>query len=342
VRETLHDVLPLGEVARRLQQMARAARPAEIPFKRMTPTIQIHGLEKIYRGSRREPAIHALKPIDLEIAPGEVFGLLGPNGAGKTTLIKMLLGIVHPTSGRATILDRPIGSPASKERVGYLPENHRYPSYLSGGGVLRYFGKLSGIHDSSLKQRMSSLLELVQMDRWRTTRMKKYSKGMMQRIGLAQALLNDPRVVFLDEPTDGVDPVGRKEIRDIIAHLRDEGRTVFLNSHLLSEVEMVCDRVAILNRGELVRIGTVRELTDAHSSYRIEVAEGQQERLRSILRASQIDTNGESLIRPASLEQLNALLDRVRSEGLLISAITPARQTLEELFFETITGGDVK
>ncbi|HVK37616.1 MAG TPA: ABC transporter ATP-binding protein [Candidatus Kapabacteria bacterium] len=305
----------------------------------MTPTIQIHGLEKIYRGSRREPSVHALKPIELEIAPGEVFGLLGPNGAGKTTLIKMLLGIVHPTSGSASILERPIGTPSSKERVGYLPENHRYPAYLSGGGVLRYFGKLSGIDNTELKQRMSSLLELVQMTRWRTTRMKKYSKGMMQRIGLAQALLNDPRVIFLDEPTDGVDPVGRKEIRDIIAHLRDEGRTVFLNSHLLSEVEMVCDRVAILNRGELVRIGTVRELTEAQSSYRIEVAEGQEDRLRALLGTLSIETNGESLVRPASLEELNGLVDRVRAEGLLIRAVTPARQTLEELFFDTITGG---
>jgi len=177
------------------------------------------------------------------------------------------------------------------------------------------------------------------MTRWRTTRMKKYSKGMMQRIGLAQALLNDPRVIFLDEPTDGVDPVGRKEIRDIIAHLRDEGRTVFLNSHLLSEVEMVCDRVAILNRGELVRIGTVRELTEAQSSYRIEVAEGQEDRLRALLGTLSIETNGESLVRPASLEELNGLVDRVRAEGLLIRAVTPARQTLEELFFDTITGG---
>jgi ABC-2 type transport system ATP-binding protein len=308
----------------------------------MTPTIQIHGLEKIYRGSRREPAVHALKPIDLEIAPGEVFGLLGPNGAGKTTLIKMLLGIVHPTNGKATILERPIGSPASKERIGYLPENHRYPQYLSGGGVLRYFGKLSGIGNTELKDRMSSLLKLVQMEKWRTTRMKKYSKGMMQRVGLAQALLNDPRVIFLDEPTDGVDPVGRKEIRDIIAHLRDEGRTVFLNSHLLSEVEMVCDRVAILNRGELVRIGTVRELTEAQSSYRIEVAEGSEDRLRALLATIAIETNGESLVRPESLGQLNALVDRIRSEGILIKAVTPARQTLEELFFDTITGGGGK
>jgi ABC-2 type transport system ATP-binding protein len=305
----------------------------------MTPTIQIHGLEKISRGGRGEPSIHALKPIELEIAPGEVFGLLGPNGAGKTTLIKMLLGIVHPTSGRATILERPIGSPESKERVGYLPENHRYPAYLSGGGVLRYFGKLSGIDNAELKQRMSSLLELVQMSRWRTTRMKKYSKGMMQRIGLAQALINDPRVVFLDEPTDGVDPVGRKEIRDIITRLRDEGRTVFFNSHLLSEVEMVCDRVAILNRGELVRIGTVRELTDAHSSYRIEVAEEHRERLRSVLASIGLPSDGESLVRASTLADLNALVDRLRTDGILISSIAPARQTLEELFFDTIKGG---
>src|SRR5688500_4449858 len=160
-------------------------------------TIEIHGLEKVYRGSRREPAVHALKPIDLTVDAGEVFGLLGPNGAGKTTLIKMLLGIVHPTSGSATILHRSIGSAIGKEEVGYLPENHRYPPYLSGSGVLRYFGALSGIRNPELRERISSLLELVQMTRWSTTRMKKYSKGMMQRIGLAQALINNPRVVFL-------------------------------------------------------------------------------------------------------------------------------------------------
>lgn len=302
-------------------------------------TIDIHGLEKIYRGGGKEPAVHALKPIDLQVAAGEVFGLLGPNGAGKTTLVKILLGIVHPTSGRATILDRTIGTPHSKEQVGYLPESHRYPQYLSGAGVLRYFGRLSGIRDPELKQRINSLLHIVQMEKWRTTRIKKYSKGMMQRIGLAQSLINDPRVVFLDEPTDGVDPVGRKEIRDIIARLRDEGRTVFLNSHLLSEVEMVCDRVAILNHGELVRIGTVKELTEAPSSYRIEVADEQRAQLVAVLASAGVEMRDDQTIRPASIEHLNALLDHIRSAGLLIRSITPSRQTLEEMFFDTIAGG---
>ena len=302
----------------------------------MTPTIRISGLEKIYRGSRREPAVHALKPIELDVAPGEVFGLLGPNGAGKTTLIKMLLGIVYPTSGSATILGLPIGSTESKENVGYLPESHRYPSYLTGSGVLRYFGRLSGIGNPELKQRVSSLLELVQMDRWRTTRIKKYSKGMMQRTGLAQALINEPGVIFLDEPTDGVDPVGRKEIRDIIAALRDEGRTIFLNSHLLSEVEMVCDRVAILNRGELVRMGTVRDLTSSHASYRIEVDDADSGRLMAIATRCNVRVSDDGRVFPESLADLNALLDRIRSEGILLRAVTPARQTLEELFFDTI------
>ncbi|MBC8145296.1 MAG: ABC transporter ATP-binding protein [bacterium] len=299
-------------------------------------TIDIDGVEKIYAGTRREPAVHALKPIALQIAPGEVFGLLGPNGAGKTTLVKILLGIVHPTSGRATILDRAIGTTSSKERVGYLPESHRYPQYLSGEKVLRYFGKLSGINNSDLKLRINSLLDLVQMDKWRTTRVKKYSKGMMQRLGLAQALINDPLVVFLDEPTDGVDPVGRKEIREIIARLRDEGRTVFLNSHLLSEVEMVCDRVAILNHGELVRMGTVRELTEEHSNYHIEVGKGQEAMLLAVLTRAGVEIRDGSILRPASLEDLNALLDAIRSAGILIAAVTPTRQTLEELFFDTI------
>lgn len=173
-----------------------------------TPSIRIEGLEKIYRSGRRaEPDVHALKPLWLDVPPGEVFGLLGPNGAGKTTLIKLLLGIVFPSSGDGMINDRPIGTTASKEIAGYLPENHRYPAYLTGRGVLNYFGRLSGMSPSLIGQRSEALLKMVNMSEWGDTKVRKYSKGMMQRLGLAQALLNDPKVIFLDEPTDGVDPV---------------------------------------------------------------------------------------------------------------------------------------
>ena len=223
----------------------------------MSIAIQINGLEKVYKSSsKKEQDVYALKPLNLNINSGEVFGLLGPNGAGKTTLIKMLLGIVYPTNGSAKIEGENIGSTKSKNLIGYLPENHKYPNYLTGEGVLKYFGLLSGVDSKTLTSRTSELLSLVNMSKWGTTRIKKYSKGMMQRLGIAQSLINDPKVVFLDEPTDGVDPVGRKEIREIIFNIRERGKTIFLNSHLLSEVEAISDRVAILKLGELVRLGT--------------------------------------------------------------------------------------
>lgn len=303
------------------------------------PAIRIDGLEKRFPGTgKKDPPVHALKPLQLDVAPGEVFGLLGPNGAGKTTLVKLLLGIVWATSGRASIHDEPIGTTNSKRLVGYLPESHRYPLYLSGEGVLRYFGRLSGLDNATIERRSAELIDMVQMKGWEHTKVKKYSKGMMQRIGIAQALLNDPQVVFLDEPTDGVDPVGRKEIRDIIMKLSEQGKTIFLNSHLLSEVEMICTRVAIMNKGEMVRIGTVNELTATRKLYRIEAwAEQQAMFARAVARfaPTQLD-NASATIESTDLADLNAKIDAIRSEGILIESITVVRQSLEELFINII------
>jgi ABC-2 type transport system ATP-binding protein len=306
------------------------------------PAIHIDGLEKMYAaGGRKDPPVHALKPLTLDVEPGEVFGLLGPNGAGKTTLVKLLLGIVWPTSGSADIHGVPIGTTRCKSIVGYLPESHRYPLYLTGGGVLRYFGRLSGLDGATITRRSAELVDIVQMKGWEDTKVKKYSKGMMQRIGLAQALLNDPQVIFLDEPTDGVDPVGRKEIRDVITRLRDQGKTIFLNSHLLSEVEMICSRVAILNKGEMVRIGTVKDLTETGRRYRIEVwAEQEAMFARAIARFAPSDVEkGAATIDVADLHDLNAKIDAIRSEGIMIESIAPVRQSLEELFM-TIIGNE--
>jgi ABC-2 type transport system ATP-binding protein len=304
-----------------------------------TSSIKIEGLQKIYRSGRRnEPDVHALKPLQLSIAPGEVFGLLGPNGAGKTTLVKLLLGIVYPTSGSATIEGKSIGSTASKKLVGYLPENHRYPPYLTGDGVLSYFGRLSGLDASVLRKRAAELLEMVNMTKARTMKVRKYSKGMMQRLGLAQALLNDPQVVFLDEPTDGVDPLGRMEIREIIMELKGRGKTIFLNSHLLSEVELISDRVAILSKGELVKIGTVQELTANEKFYAIEVAPEQGEALPDALgrfEAREINDN-VGTIEVANVAELNAVIDQLRSQGIMIASITRPRRTLEQLFIDIV------
>jgi ABC-type Na+ transport system ATPase subunit NatA len=204
-----------------------------------TAAIAIHDLEKIYRhGLFGRKKIPALKGVSLEVPPGEVFGLLGPNGAGKTTLIKVLLGIVRKSSGSATLRPAEI----ARRQVGYLPEHHRIPHHLTGDTALEYYGSLSGMSQSEIRRRRPDLLKRVGLATWGKTPVKKYSKGMLQRLGLAQAMIHDPQLLILDEPTDGVDPVGRAEIRDVLSELRRQGKTVFLNSHLLQEVELVCDR----------------------------------------------------------------------------------------------------
>lgn len=304
----------------------------------MTPCITIDALEKVYPPPGRGLApVHALKPLSLEVRPGEVFGLLGPNGAGKTTLIKLLLSVIRPSSGRASMLGHSIGSPESRERVGYLPENHRFPNYLTGQGVLDFFGSLAGVDPATIRKRSDMLLERVGMARWRTTRIRKYSKGMLQRIGIAQSLINDPAIVFLDEPTDGVDPVGRKEIRDLIASLREEGRTIFLNSHLLGEVEAISDRVAILVDGEIQRIGTVRELTEQHRQTRIEVLPESQEAFQGALATvATYERDETSAVVDGGAGEVNALIDHLRSNGVMIASVRPVRLSLEELFMNIV------
>src|SRR3989304_5850809 len=228
----------------------------------LMPIVETASIFKTYRsGVFKRVTVPALVDVSLSVDSGEIFGLLGPNGAGKTTFIKILLSIVHPTTGEATILGETLGSLKIKEKIGYLPENHRYPQFLTGYQTLHFFGGLSGLTGSALRDRALSLLDLVGLSEWKKVKIKRYSKGMLQRLGLAQALLNDPEILFLDEPTDGVDPVGRKEIRDLLKDLRKQGKTIFLNSHLLSEVEAISDRVAILNKGKVLKVGTVSEIT---------------------------------------------------------------------------------
>lgn len=288
---------------------------------------------------RGKGAVTALAELSLEVREGEIFGLLGPNGAGKTTFIKVLLEIVRVTAGRAVMLGEPVGNAAAKARVGYLPENHRYPDFLTGAQVLRYFGKLSGVPGPELEQRIDDRLHLVGMEQWKNTKIRKYSKGMLQRIGLAQALINDPKLVMLDEPTDGVDPIGRKEIRDLLARLRDAGKTVFLNSHLLSEVELICDRVAILNKGRLIRLGTVKELTTSENTYRIAIAGALPDSLRAQWEATRLsmrEEHGELVFSLPDTAALNAVIDQLRGAGVLLTGVTEKRQSLEDLFIDTI------
>ena len=209
---------------------------------RHEPVIQVSDLQKTYRdGWFRRRKIQALKKVSLEVGRGEIFGLLGPNGAGKTTLIKILLGIVHKTAGEARLLGQPAGRRIGRKRVGYLPEGHRIPRHLTGNTALEYYGSLSGMSVADTRRRRAELLDMVGLSVWGRTVVTKYSKGMLQRLGLAQAMLHEPDVLVLDEPTDGVDPVGRSEIREVLNVLKDRGKTIFLNSHLLQEIELVCD-----------------------------------------------------------------------------------------------------
>jgi len=236
--------------------------------------IDLAHVAKTYRG--RRGGVKALRGIEMRVHRGEVFGLLGPNGAGKSTLIKILMTVIRPTACRGTLLGGRVGDKSTLARVGYLPEHHRFPEYLTGAQTLDYFGGLSGVPRAERRRRTAHLLELVGLSggkNWGRMRVRQYSKGMRQRLGIAQALINDPELVLLDEPTDGVDPAGRRDIRNIVAHLKDEGRTVFLNSHLLSELEMVCDRVAILVKGVVHQQGTLDELTAEQKRYEIELAD---------------------------------------------------------------------
>ncbi len=302
--------------------------------------ISSDSLTKVYSDFvNKKLSVTALSDFTLNVEQGQIFGLLGPNGAGKTTFIKVLLGLVNATSGRASILGSQLPNVKVRERIGYLPENHRYPGYLNGQQVMSLFGGLSGMRSAEIAPRTSSLLRLVGIEQWAKMKVKKYSKGMMQRLGLAQALINNPDVLFLDEPTDGVDPVGRKEIRDILKQLKAEGKTIFLNSHLLSEVELISDQVAILNKGKLLKVGTVDELTTTDANYEIGVAGHPTEAFFHEAAATVLKFRVDKQILSAELAtnaELNHLIDLLRRHSIEITHITKKRSSLEDSFINMI------
>jgi ABC-2 type transport system ATP-binding protein len=300
------------------------------------PAIAVHGLVKEFRHWGRR--LRALDGVDLTVRTGEVFGLLGANGAGKTTLVKVLLGLARPTAGEARIRGCDPRVASARRRVGYLPEGHRFPGYLSGDATLRLFGRLAGLTRRTIDERTKELLGLVGLAERAHDRVGRYSKGMTQRLGLACALLDDPDILFLDEPTDGVDPVGRRQIRDILLATRSTGTTIFINSHLLSEVERTCDRVAILHNGRLIREGTVEGLTAPGHRFRLRLESGAPppvERLRA-MGATVLSNNGALEVEVADLEALNRLIDGLRAEQLLIAEVAPLRAALEDVFVEVI------
>ena len=296
--------------------------------------IKTENLSKYFSRGR----IKALDDFSIEIDQGKIFSLLGPNGAGKTTLIKTLLNIIHPTSGSALVLGEPVNNYKIHKQIGYLAENHRFPEFLSAGQILYYYGKMSGIEKSVLKDRIPQLLQQVILGDWINTKIRKYSKGMMQRMGLAHAMINDPALLFLDEPTDGIDPVGRREIRDMLKSMRDQGKTIFLNSHLLSEVERVSDEVAILKDGRLLEKGTVEDFISVKEQYQLKLDSGKETVISLLSRANiEFDSTSEMFtIAVKDESELNNLIDRLRSSKINIQAIIPRKITLEDFFIDVI------
>lgn len=260
--------------------------PGELVKFDRPPVVQALDLRKVYRaGFWLNQKVATLQGCTLSVFQGETFGLLGPNGAGKTTLLKILLGIVRPTAGRALLLGKPIGDRATRQRIGYLPENAYFYDYLTGWEFLQYAAGLFQLPAALQRQRIPELLDRVGLAQSaaRKKQMRHYSKGMLQRIGMAQALINDPELVFLDEPMSGLDPLGRYQIREIIQSLKAQGKTVFFNSHVLSDVEQICDRVAILARGEILCMGAIDELLGAANTYRVKIRGGSTEILQQWL-----------------------------------------------------------
>ncbi|HEX6984845.1 MAG TPA: ABC transporter ATP-binding protein [Planctomycetaceae bacterium] len=311
--------------------------------------VEVADLRKTYTdGLVFRRRVEALRGVSFAVPPGEIFGLLGPNGAGKTTLIKVLLGIVRKSDGEARLFGRPAGDRAARRRVGYLPESHRLPRHLTANTALDYYGGLSDVPRREIRRRRPDLLRLVGLEKWGTTGVAKFSKGMQQRLGLAQAMLHDPDLLVLDEPTDGVDPVGRADIRRVLKQLKDRGKTIFLNSHLLQELELVCDRVAILRKGRVERIGSLDEVKQLTSGGRLEVAllvEGDPAAVDSALAGFDVrkkDTAGprrvQVLLAAEDQAKVDAAVDAVRRSGLSLCGLVRRQRTLEEAFLEIVGG----
>ncbi|MCK5862247.1 MAG: ABC transporter ATP-binding protein [Candidatus Hydrogenedentes bacterium] len=305
----------------------------------MSTAISTQNLTKIYEGALRGQDVHALNELSLDVEEGEIFGYLGPNGSGKTTTIKMLLGLIFPTQGTIKIFgNSAISSAAVKKNIGYLPEGAYYPDFLRGEEILSYYGKLYGLRGSDLKKRIDATMDMVGMQHARKRLLRGYSKGMRQRIGLAQALISDPKLLILDEPTTGLDPIARKEIRDILLRLREEGKTLLISSHELLEVELMSNRVGILYNGTLQTIGSVDELL-VKREMTVSV-DGIDDGIASELSSRGITvedrTGGRATLRIGSTLSIYDAIELCKSKSLELNSVAPRRETLEELFVRVI------
>ena len=297
--------------------------------------IQTEGLTKEFTLGFSRKKMVALDHLNLEVQEGEIFGFLGPNGAGKTTTLKMLMGFIFPTSGKASLFGEEIGNRAVKQKIGFLPESPYFYDYLTATEFLTFYGRLFGLGKKAIQEKTQALLKQVGLESSGGMQLRKFSKGMLQRIGVAQALINDPQLVILDEPMSGLDPIGRKEVRDLILHLKEEGKTVFFSSHIIPDVEMICDRVGILIKGKLRDIGKLSEILEAQVKY-IEIVIGGAPdppmQPFKALSGSMIKTGENTIIRITSEGEIGDVLDAIKeSKGRLIS-VTPVKETLEEHF----------
>jgi len=299
--------------------------------------IEILDLEKSYLVGfwRKRPKV-ALRPLRLTIEEGEVFGFLGPNGAGKTTTLKLLMGLVFPTAGTARILGRDMDDPQVKSQVGFLPEQPYFYDHLTARELLNYYGQLSGVPAKGRSARVEQMLARVGLSDSAGVQLRKFSKGMLQRVGLAQAILHDPKLVFLDEPMSGLDPMGRREVRDLIQQLRHEGKTVFFSTHILSDAEALCDRVGVIHQGELRGVGAVAELT-SETQGRVEIvffAEKVPAGLANLGAETRVSGDMVNAVLPE--QQQDAALDLLRRERIQLISLTPVRRSLEEYYIQKL------
>ena len=299
--------------------------------------IEILGLQKTYSvGFWRKRQKCALRPLNLQVEDGEIFGFLGPNGAGKTTTLKLLMGLVFPTAGSARILGMEIDDPRMKTQIGFLPEQPYFYDYLTAGELLEYYAQLSGVGPNERRRRVNEVLQQVGLPESAAMQLRKFSKGMLQRVGIAQAILHDPKVLFFDEPMSGLDPMGRREVRDLMEQLKRRGKTVFFSTHILADAESLCDRVAIIHQGELRSIGAVADLTSSIEGKVEVVWQGNfvPASLNSL--ASEYHVTGDT-VRAMVLEgNQDAVIDGLRREHLRLISVTPVRTTLEEYFVKKV------
>jgi ABC-2 type transport system ATP-binding protein len=295
--------------------------------------IEILGLEKTYNiGFWRKRPKRALHPLNLAIEDGEIFGFLGPNGAGKTTTLKMLMGLVFPSAGSARILGMDLHDPRMKAQIGFLPEQPYFYDYLTARELLRYYGQLSGVDSRQLSSKVEDVLEKVGLRDSMNVQLRKFSKGMLQRAGIAQAILHDPKVVFLDEPMSGLDPMGRREVRTLIEELKRDGKTVFFSTHILSDAEALCDRVAVINLGQLRGVGAVADLTSGVKG-KVEIV-WQGSAVPAAIKSSGAETHiaGETTRAVIPEQDQDAAIDALRRERLRLISVTPVRASLEDYF----------